>query len=393
VPVDLLSGTIGSTVRLPYVPNSMVMDRTGTNLYFGSPHALMAYNTATNTLSKQDTNAPGVVLAVSPNNALLLINDQVRQVFYLYTAASGTSTTFGGLGNAAAWTPDAKTLYVTDSASLGAGHSDTLYVYSVNTGWTSYDLSTSSGGSQSLAITVPSVGAYLSGNPTVAHTWCPTGTVGNAASMVFYPQGDSVAAQTDVLAATTDGQHILGAALIGGGVTLSDIGVTIPNGECPGAGSNTLQPLTIQHTLNQTALSKVNATAVNQVVASPASNLAFITYTGSTPGALLPYYVPGTGGAAGTANYVSLTGASAITAPVAGAFSPDDKLFFVSTAGDNQIHYINVGTLTDTQQIAPNLPACTPVSAGGVDAGCTLAVPTTNPVPATAIAVKPRSTT
>jgi hypothetical protein len=74
---------------------------------------------------------------------------------------------------------------------------------------------------------------------------------------------------------------------------------------------------------------------------------------------------------------------------VAGAFSPDNALFFVSTAGDNKIHYIDTTTLQDTQQISPNLPACTP----GTDAGCTLAAPTTQPVPATAITVKPRSTT
>ena len=397
VPIELLSGTVGSPARLPYVPNSMVMDRGGNNLYFGSPHELMIYSTAGNTLSKQDTTAPGVVLAVSPDNSTLLINDPVRQVFYLYNTTSGINTTYGGVGTAAAWTPDSKTLYITDSASLGAGHSDTLYVYNQNTGWTTYDLSKTAGGSQSLAITIPSVGAYLSGSPnfsTVAHTWCPSGTVGNSASMTFYPQGDSVNVQTDALAATTDGNHILGAALVGGGVTLSDIGVTIPSVvECPGAGTNTLQPLTIQHTLNQAPLSRVNATAVNQVVASPASNLAFITYTGSTPGALLPYYVPGSGGAAGTVNYVTLKGNSAITAPVAGAFSPDDTLFFVSTAGDNLIHYINVQSLTDTQQIAPNLPACMPVADGGNDAGCTLAAPTTNPVPATVITVKPRSTT
>jgi hypothetical protein len=85
---------------------------------------------------------------------------------------------------------------------------------------------------------------------------------------------------------------------------------------------------------------------------------------------------------------------------VAGAFSPDDTLFFVSTAGDNLIHYISIPTnlspatpLVDTQQIAPNLPACTPVASGGVDPGCQLAAPTNNPVPATVITVKPRSTT
>ena len=162
-----------------------------------------------------------------------------------------------------------------------------------------------------------------------------------------------------------------------------------------GVGGSTLQALTIPSTLNPQLPLNIHATAVNQVVASPASNLAFITYNGSTPGALLPYYQPKASGT-GTVNYVTLTGSSSITAPVAGVFSPDDALFFVSTAGDNQIHYISIpanitpsALPTDTQQISPNLPACTP----GSDPDCLLTAPTTHPVPATVIVVKPRSTT
>ena len=388
VPVELISGTTGSTVRLPYVPNSMVMDQTGTNLYFVSSRQLMIYSTVSNSLIKQDLSVPGVVLAVAPNNQSVLINDPIRQVLYLYNPSGSVISSFSGVGNAAQWTPDSKTLYVSDSASLGAGHSNTLYVYNANTGWTTYDL-TSSGGAANLALTIPGVGAYLSGNPTVAHTWCPSGTIGNYSSMVFYPQGDSVNADTSVLAATVDGQHILGAALVGGGIELSDIGVTIPAGACPAPSSTgTLSPLTLTHTLNQQPVA-VNATAVDGVVASPASNLAFITYSGTTAGAQLPYYVPVPGGAAGTLNYLTLTGSPAITGPVAGAFSPDDKLFFVSTAGDNLIHYIDVPTLTDTQQINLNLPACAP----GSDPSCTITTPINGSVPATAIAVKPRPTT
>jgi hypothetical protein len=92
--------------------------------------------------------------------------------------------------------------------------------------------------------------------------------------------------------------------------------------------------------------------------------------------------------------YVPLTG-SAVTAPVAGAFSPDDQYFFVSTSGDNEIHYISVSLVTsapataDTQQISPNLPACS-----STNIGCTnTTVPAGDFVPATAIAVKPRATT
>ena len=442
VPVQLLSGTVGSTVRLPYVPNSMVMDRQGLNIYFGSAHELMAYSTTSNSVTKQDPAAPGVVLAVAPNNANLLINDPLLGKFYIYSTVNGITSIFPGLGSSAAWTPDSRTLYVTDSKAANnlpenvaagiTGHTDTLYVYNLNTGWTTYPLPCSvstatahcdypSNGAQNLAITVPSVGAYLSGSPTVAHTWCPSGTVGDYLSMSFYPQGDAVydsansPLQTDVLAATTDGSHILGAALINNQVQLSDIGVDIPAGACtttttgvPPNDVETLHALTIAHQLNQTTLAQVNGpavTQVNQVVPSSVSNLAFIMYSASDTNfnASLPYYKPVacTAGSLtdpctlGTVGYVPLTGASPTggpTAPVAGAFAPDDTLFFVSTAGDNLVHYISLPSLTDTQQIAPGLPACTPPSAGGRDDGC-IFNGTGTVVPATAIAVKPRTTT
>jgi len=418
VPLELLTGTPGSAVRLPYVPNSMIMDQLGTNLYFGSAHELMIYSTTNNAISKEDPTVPGLVLAVAPNNSSILINDPIRRVFYIYSSSGIVSSSFGGIGSGASWTPDSKTLYITDSASLGPGHSDTLYVYNANSNWSAYDLS-ASGGAKNLALTVPGVGAYFSGSPTVAHTWCPTGTAGgagpagNASISAYYPQADSVPAATDILTATTDGQHILGAALGTGGIAFSDIGFTQQDRAqfsaiCPQSGTS-LGALTLSHTLNQTQIA-VNATAVHQIVASPpptllngstsqAPSFAFLTYDGTTAGANLPYYVPNSDPSAlGTVGYVALKGASGITAPVAGAFSPDNTLFFVSTAGDNKIHYIDIPTSakavpTDTQQISPKLPACVPQSA--TDPYCTnpLDTPKGSLTPATVIAVKPRSKT
>jgi hypothetical protein len=127
----------------------------------------------------------------------------------------------------------------------------------------------------------------------------------------------------------------------------------------------------------QTSALGFQASAIDQIVPSPASNLAFITYTpiaGSTAKATLPYYEPTATGTLGTVGQVTLTGSP--TAPVAGAFSLDDTIFFVSTSGDDLVHYINVKTLQDTQQIRPGL-----VDGNG------------DPVPATFIAVKPRATT
>jgi trimeric autotransporter adhesin len=406
VPVELLSGTVGSTVRLPFVPNSMVMDQTGTNLYFGSSHELMVYSTANSGKVSENPSVPGVVLAVSPLNQQLLINDQIRQVFYLVDTRGTIAATFGGLGTAAQWTPDGKTLYVTDSAAANVngvtGHTNTLYVYNASTGWTVYSLATSGGtsGPENLVVSVPGVGAFISGNPTVAHTWCPTGTPGDYASMKFYPEGASVSTNTEVLAATKDGKHILGAAATGSGISLSDIGVTIPTGDCPAPVGGVLQPLTIPATPLETTVA-ANASSVNAVVTSPApvsqgantaaSSLSFVLYNGNTPGATLPFYSQATADTSslGNVGYVTFTGGSTITAPIAGAFSPDNTLFFVSTAGDNKVQYIDTTTLTDKQQISPNLPACAP----GSDPDCTIKAPAPTVVPATAIWVKPRSTT
>lgn len=457
VPVELITGTPSSTVRMPYVPNSMVMDQLGTNLYFGSAHELMVYSTSNNGLSREDPSVPGVVLAVSPNNAQLLINDQERHLFYIYNASGTVAATFGGMGNAAAWTPDSKTLYIVDNASLKntpplgtsgcsqppliSGHTDTLYVYNINTGWSTYDLPPNqlppaalpgctappnvpySMLSQTPAITNPAVGAYLRGDlTTIAHTWCPVGTaavppssansLGTQANITsFYPQGDSVNATTDVLAATTDGKHVLGATIANGGIQFDDIGFPKTAefvAQCPQTGT-ALTALNLTHTLNQTQIT-ANATSVNQILTSPpptlvsgttsqAPSFAFITYDGTTPGATLPYYIPSSNANnLGTVGFVPLKGASTITAPLAGAFSPDNTLFFVSTAGDNKIHYISIpatptGTPTDSQQFSPKLPACVPLSASDPYCINPVTTPSNNIVPATAIAVKPRTTT
>ncbi len=410
VPYELLTHSLGSTVRLPYVPNSMVMDEGGTDLYFGSQHELMVYDTLTDLITKQDVNTPGVVLAVAPNNSLVLINDQIRQLFYIYNTTSGSYFTFPGVGVAAQWTPDSKTLYIVDSTSANnaaegiTGHTNTLYVYNDFTGWTTHNLSSSNG---ALAITVPSVGAYLSGAFTVAHTWCPSGTVGNNATVTYYPQGDELPdTPTDILAATSGGHHILGAYLGSNGTTLDDIGVTIPTTGCSvtttGTGASqvqTMNPLTISSAARSEAIPGIFPTSLNQIVTSPISDLSFLTYNGSTPGALLPFYLPNSSGTMPPPGFVQLSGGTAVTAPVAGAFSPDDTKFFVSTAGDNKIHILSIpknvsitNPPTDSLQISPNLPACTPPSAGGVDAYCTY-TGTSPTVPATVIAVAPRSTT
>jgi hypothetical protein len=376
--VDLVRGTSGAPISLPYLPNSMMMDAGGDTLYFGSYHELMIYAISNgNQLSKEVTGVPGVVLAVNPTNTGVIINDQLRQIIYLYTPASGTTTSISGIANRAAFSPDGATAYITGvDPSTGQ---NTMFVYNAFSGWTSYPVSNQptyncpldAGGTvqdpaynpsydpfcgPSVAVTVPSVAAFLSGTTTAARSFCPNS---NSTPIFFPPAGDTNASTTQITA-TADGFHILGANT----TTFSDIGLYqsstpppvpgVPIGACP-AYSGPLP--TIPTSIIDTPTLPVSATEIDQVVSSPYSNLAFVAYQGTGATGLLPYYTPGTWTGsnfpAGTLATLQLsTGAQA---PVAGIFSPDGAIFFASTSGDNLVHMVDTSSLTDTQTLDPKL--------------------------------------
>jgi len=375
--VDLTTGTPGSPVKLPYPPNSMVLDQGGNTLYFGSYRELMVYSAVSNTLGKEDTSVPGVVLAVSPDSSTVVINDQLRQVIYLYANSSGTNTSIGGLATRAAFSPDNKNAYIVGP--------DTLYVHNANTGWSTYSIaptqpaftcslnnnSPTANGTYDpfcgpdLAITVPSIGPFITGTQTTAHGFCPNTTVN---PNIYYPLAAVVGATTEHLAATNNGMHILGASLSQG---LTDINVMIPTGPCPAAGTG----IQLTTTFNQLPLAGISPSEIDQVVVSPDSTVAFVAYNSASASGLLPAYVlPSTAGSVGTLTNVQLSGTA--LAPLSGIFSPDETIFFVGTSGDNLLHFINPVTLQDTQTIKPNL----------IDS-------TGKPVPVQMLAVKPRSTT
>jgi hypothetical protein len=418
VPMDLSTGTIGNQIKMPYSPNSMVLDPTGTTLYFGSYRELMTYTASTNSLAAEVPNVPGVVLAVSPTNSTVVVNDQLRGVLYLYTPSSGAYTSFAGIGQKATFAPDGQTVYI-----VGNG---VLYVHNNFTGWsvetlpanqatpttgicpatnttspipqdpTSYPPNTTANPnntynmfcSPDLAVTIPAAAVFLSGSTTAAYGACPDTTV---TPVVNYPEATTVAALSDHVAATTDGLHIIGASA--NPPVLSDLSIATPG--VPPQGPKPTVPLTCptnansQTTgitfdpapvVNQISLATYGITNINEVVAATNSVEAFVTYGSSatTPpsgGALLPAYKPSaTPGSPGTLSSVILTGKA--IAPVAGVFSPDNTLFFAGTTGDNVLHVIDTTTLQDKQQIDPKL---TDING--------------NPLPPVFLAVKPRPTT
>jgi hypothetical protein len=407
VPIDLSTGTIGSQVKLPYSPNSMVLDPTGTTLYFGSYKELMTYTAATNSLASEVANVPGVVLGVSPTNSTVVVNDQLRGVLYLYTPSSGAYTSFAGIGQRAVFTADGQTVYI-----VGNG---VLYIHNVFTGWsvetlpanqatpttgicpatnttspiptdpTSYPPNTTANPnntynvfcSPDAAVTIPASAVFLSGTTTAAYGQCPETTV---TPVVNYPEAATVAAVSDHVASTTDGRHIIGASA--NPAVLTDLSITVPIDACPSDANGQTTGIVFNPppVVNQTSLAAYGINNINQVVAATNSLEAFVTYgsNATTPpagGALLPVYKPSTtAGALGTLSSVTLTGNA--LAPVSGIFSPDNTIFFAGTTGDNVLHLIDTTKLLDTQQIDPKL---TDING--------------KPLPPVFLAVKPRPTT
>lgn len=414
--VDFTTGTVSPPVKLPYTPNSMILDPTGTNLYFGSYHELMVYTAATSALAKEDPTVPGVVLAASPNNSTILINDQNRGIFYLYgTASSSTSgtstgtgtsttgtstatasgiiTTYGGVGQRAQFSSDGNTVYIVGN--------NNLYIHNVYTGWSTVPLDAGTGvnnnilpssslanacaasitpagvqGAQlgssadantqyntycspDLSLAIPTVGPFVSGAPTSESVgFCPDLTV---SPNVYYPAAGTLGAATQHLVATTNSQHVIGASLLPT-PQLTDSATVIPTGACPLTTSPTSTepvsaPLAITNPGNTAqSLSGYNITNIDQVVASPDSTLAFVTYQGSSAAgnAALPAYKIPASGTTGTLTSIPLSGTA--TAPITGVFSPNSATFYVSTTGDNLVHLISTSTLTDTSTLTPGLP-------------------------------------
>ena len=377
VPVDFTQPQLGSPVRLPYQPNSMVISNDGSTVYMGSSFELMTFSATTNSLGAQDTTVPGSVLAISPDGTTLVITDPIRQFVYLYNTTGSIQTQYGGVGTHAVFSPDSTTVYITlgnyDASTGVTNPNNQLLVHSTFTGWyqtqTTLPNSTTPVNTSDVAIGVPSVGAFFAGSNTTARSYCPVATIvglpattSSTTTNLFYPDAAVLGPQTDRIATTDDGQHVLGATVTPS-PTFTDLSTApgLPNNECP--ETNTTTGLTKPQTFpTSTAFTGpipgITATAITGVLPTSDSKIAFITYQGS--GAVVPTYTPQATGA-GTLGSIPLsTALGTPIAPVAGVVSADNQTFFAGTSGDNAVHLITKqtdGTYKDTTTpIAPKLP-------------------------------------
>ena len=286
VPVDFTTSVIGTPVKLPYVPNSMVISNDGSTIYMGTSTEIMVFSALTNGITREDPTLSGTVLAVSPDGNTVVITDPIRQLVYLYTGTGGIQTLYGGVATHAQFTPDSSTVYIT------AGNE--LLIHSTFTGWSSITGSTIpslSTPALDVAVTVPNAGAFFAGATTTARGACPATTVTSvngapSTSNIFYPDAGVAAPATDRLITTNDGKHVIGATVTPA-PTLTDLNIASLNtanpsspGQCPPPPSTA--GLTFATTPVLTSvLPGITATSITGVDATSDSSTVFVTYTGT----------------------------------------------------------------------------------------------------------------
>jgi len=382
---DFTQNSLAQPLLLPYTPNSMVISNDGSTIYMGSSTALMVLNAINSvSITRIDPYSPGVVLAVSPDGSDLVLTDPVKQTISIESSGGGVISSYGGVGTHAEFTPDNQTVYIS------AGNQ--LLIFNAVTGWTNYSPATMSNTPVTdVAVTVPAVGAYFAGPVTTARGYCPITTLSGSTSAtnVFFPPADSAATVTDRIAATNDGKHIVGVT-VSPVPTVDDLHVQIPTTPsptgsiaCPLTNPPANMPptslaLQFSNTFNAAPLSGItNVGQITGVLPTSDSSIAFVTYTlsnpGGTPSPYLPAYAPAPSGL-GAVSYVHLSGTA--TAPLAAVLSSDNSTVFVGTSGDNLVHLINRGALTDSSTLNPGLTS--PAGAA---------------VPVNLIVQKPRKTT
>ena len=347
-PYDFTTTSQSAPVRLPYVPNSMVITQDSSVLYLGSATELIAFNAASNQVLREDPRVPGTVLAVSPDGTTVVIADPTRKLTYLYSGSGSVTTEYGGVGTRAQFSADSQTVYITTNDSR-------LLVYSQFIGWTEKPLTASA---PDVTVTIPNAGAYLGGNTVTGRTNCPNTTStpapGNVPPFIvtneFYPLADTTSIVAERLMSTNDGAHIFGASVATG---VSDLGVSPKNGVCPPFTSSTIAVRSFAAAM---------PTAITSVLPTTDSAFGLVTYLGT--GGVVPQYTF----ANQTLKDITLqtSAAGKPLAPVAGTISTDNQTVYVGTSGDQAVHQLTRGTSGFSDTVAPLLPNLPAANGGGI---------------------------
>ena len=105
IPISTSTNTAGTAITLPNLPNSMLIDPAGNNMYLGSSSGIMIVNLTSNAVTTIALN--GSVVAISPDSNYLLVSDSVSGNVFYYSIGAGdvASTSAGFTTSSSAFAP------------------------------------------------------------------------------------------------------------------------------------------------------------------------------------------------------------------------------------------------------------------------------------------------
>lgn len=308
VPIATSTNTVGTTITLPNGPNSILSDPAGSKLYIGSDAGLMSVDTGTGAVSTSFVH--GKVQSISPDGKFLLVADTNGGTDYINLSTNSLVLSHPFPPVSGVFTPDSKwllflsgqTLY-RDAASLGSSN------FALNYQPTAIDLLAQG----SLAFITNNAGHAIDVRSTCDSSDLQTLSSNNPSLVKGLPNG-------------------LG-AIVADAPAIDVITTPKPSGSCPVVAQNTITGYDLgQGTFTPKQLFLSNDSSRAWIISDLPSVITFDL------GLFLPTPIPLAN------NAIAFNG----------GITGDGQQVYVG-ANDNAVHRIDVPSLKDAQQIAPNL--------------------------------------
>jgi hypothetical protein len=310
VPIQTSNNSAGTTITLPYLPNSIVSDSAGNNVYLGSGSGIMTV-AATSGAVTVSTAAVGTILAISADGNYLLVSNSATSTTYLFsTSGSSAVLDHDVTASSAAFTPDGQSVSFLAAQQL---YYDTNTPSSATTNlpYVSNSIDVSAQGGMTY-VTSSSLGAIDVRTTCNQAAW-QTLTATHPTLVAHLPNGTgAVVADSPSIDVVTTGNIAAG---------------------CPPAPQNSM---------NTYNLGFGNFTAQQMFVSPNSGGVFIISNLPSVIGLNLTTFTPFS---------IPLTNSPQ---PFSGGITVDEAKVYVG-ASDNNVHALDVASHADSAQIAPGL--------------------------------------
>jgi hypothetical protein len=342
VPIAVPGNTVGTGLKLPGAPNSLLFNRQGTAAYLGGSRGLMIFSPSGPSLTLVNS-VTGRVLAISPDGKKVIVSDTsvAPNLVSIVDTTGNPTLTYPITGATAAdFSPDSLKAYIVANDDCGAS---TLYVDSTDDAFNVIPLSPPQGSppcSPPLAPTANDVSflpvgafAYLAGGSPLPAPTPPAVSVRTTCTNLIATDSSSnqqilpTATTPAFIRALPNATQVLAVESPG----IDVISVTTTPVDCPPTVSNTVQFVN----LGQGPFEPV------QFIVAPDSSKAYLLT--SNLGSVVVYNVAGQ-----NATPIQL---AANATPVQASLVLDGSLLYVA-GSDGTVHVVDVAANRDTAQIS-----------------------------------------